>query len=256
MKRQKTHITRLASKHDIQIQGSNLKYYNFFQVDTDFKDIELIIEGDISISGGRWINCKFVIDEKIIPFHFKNSKFSLFGQPELKFKNCYFKDGSISGLWKNIEIELPTARISDFQFLFASRGFTANRILFVNCNFDMLCDELSMHDSVFSECVFRPTVAGNTHLENTKYPKSIVSVEGWIDSCLSRETINFSNTKKVIDRWATLRDSYTGFRLSVITTLTVLAFLPYIIKAYLYFGLAQIGEAVSITETLPLWKCC
>jgi len=110
--------------------------------------------------------------------------------------------------------------------------------------------------ALFLNCFWNPRISEQAHLVNCRFPESEVYISDWVNVCddNSRKTVDFQVAWRVVDRWAELRDEYTGTRLYIILILVLAFFLPYLIKSAFLISVSRVDAVFLHPDSyVPLW---
>jgi hypothetical protein len=124
----------------------------------------------------------------------------------------------------------------------------------LDTNFNCKCEVLYIQDTEFENCEFDPYVSKKATLVETSFPNSIVTIDRWIETCSDRDTIYFNYSKKIIYKWKSLREAYSGLNLSLILILTGLFFIPYFIGVIKLLIVTFVFNNAFSPDFIPLWK--
>ncbi len=178
--------------------------------------------------------------------------------PSLSVSGCSINKCSFFGNFHELNIRTGSSvnsfvANSTFEQRLCKRFDTENS-LFLNCEFTCAVDFWGASGTHFRNCIWNPKISGSILLVGCRFDGSTVYISDWVNVAHGKDSTNLLSAKHVIDSWATLREEYTGLRLSIILLLTLLFFSPYILKAGSLLLLASIPTSGFEISYSPLWK--
>ena len=229
---------------------------------------EIEVHRDLKIDEGLWVNCHFRVGESV-KLEFANSSFErctiesyyelIFeNEPHLKMLNTSATTLKIIGAWQSILLQRgPRMRSWGNSELAWKSDFTKIQELSIHESSILFASRrLEIRGTTIQKSNWTPSVTLETIASDVSFPESTVTLDGWITTCADRNTLDLHSADILIDKWATLRETYTGLNLFITIFLTILAFLPYGLKAMLLIGLSHTSDSLlpSPIPTTPLWQ--